>query len=767
MKVNRGKQLWLVLIPIIIGLIITKVNIRMDITDFFFQGDKPDSAFFMNQLNSDNLQRRTILSVAHKAVDVQIVDDFIKEFESVLTSLSNVQRVWMSGVDEQQSRQLLNLYSKYNIALFSLKPEEQFATLFETENLNKRAQRTRETLLGPESILIKPLIKTDPMLLTVDWFQRIKQTYTDSHFPEDYSILFLESETKGTDLIAQQNLQQQVQLTFQQLNKKFDGRFKLETTGVPIFAINIKSGINKDIQWVSTLSILTIFILFIVVFRSIKTLLLVATMLCLTVGGAVLITQFVFGFVHGLTLALGATLIGICIDFFIHALIHGSKAKNKSSRVQIIKIWPSLLLGGVSTIIGYVALGISGFPGLQQIALFSASGILIALMLTRFLIPSMIDVFRLSLQPQLGSHHILAVMQHRKTRLLLPIIILVCFLFGAFTVQWSTSLVTLTSDLEELKLRDDRIRSNMTDIAPGRFVHAQAENMQSALQLNEQVHIALSELREKGIVDEFFSVFPWIASEKLQNRNLISWNTGLQEDRIARWNNALNDSGLSVEAFPTLKKAKLDYLTLEILLKTKLWPLISAQLLEQDNRATVVTWLGKHDPDRLKNALAPIQGVQYFSQKESLDDIAQGYTMKAKKLLVFGLIAILVLLSCRFRSISQALLVLLPAFLAILFVFGISGVSGKPMNMLHLIGLLLTAAICVDYGIFYFENRSNNLPLTYQAITVSALTSSASFACLGVAENPALQALAWTVSPGIVIGFLLCPVILQQSRTTS
>ncbi|MCK5924190.1 MAG: hypothetical protein KAG66_24860, partial [Methylococcales bacterium] len=90
------------------------------------------------------------------------------------------------------------------------------------------------------------------------------------------------------------------------------------------------------------------------------------------------------------------------------------------------------------------------------------------------------------------------------------------------------------------------------------------------------------------------------------------------------------------------------------------------------------------------------------------------------------------------------------------------GLFRAPMNMLHLIGILLTAAICVDYGIFYAENRSGNQTLTFQAITISALTSTLSCACLGVAQSPALHALAWTVAPGILLGFLLCPITLKS-----
>jgi predicted exporter len=94
---------------------------------------------------------------------------------------------------------------------------------------------------------------------------------------------------------------------------------------------------------------------------------------------------------------------------------------------------------------------------------------------------------------------------------------------------------------------------------------------------------------------------------------------------------------------------------------------------------------------------------------------------------------------------------------------GLWGLSGAAMGMLHLIGLLLTAAVCVDYGVFFLENRSGNRKRTFQAITVSAITTAAAFASLGAAENPALHALAGTVAPGVLAGFLLCPVILGHT----
>lgn len=95
------------------------------------------------------------------------------------------------------------------------------------------------------------------------------------------------------------------------------------------------------------------------------------------------------------------------------------------------------------------------------------------------------------------------------------------------------------------------------------------------------------------------------------------------------------------------------------------------------------------------------------------------------------------------------------------------GIAGVALGMLHLIGLLLAIAICVDYAIFFHENRADNQGVTFQAISVSSMTTIAAFVSLGFADTPALQAMAWTVAPGVLIGFLLCPLLVRHQQKTS
>jgi predicted exporter len=59
-------------------------------------------------------------------------------------------------------------------------------------------------------------------------------------------------------------------------------------------------------------------------------------------------------------------------------------------RLAVIKkIFPSLLMGALTTLIGYVALGVSGYPGFQQVAVYTGTGIIVSLLLTRYLFPKL------------------------------------------------------------------------------------------------------------------------------------------------------------------------------------------------------------------------------------------------------------------------------------------------------------------------------------------------------------------------------------------
>jgi predicted exporter len=337
----------------------------------------------------------------------------------------------------------------------------------------------------------------------------------------------------------------------------------------------------------------------------------------------------------------------------------------------------------------------------------------------------------------------------------------VVVLMGIGQVEWRDDMGLLSTEMQQLRDHDSRIRARLSSAEPGRFVLVTGKDVEESLQRGEAVQRVLLPLQSDGKLDGFVALYPWLASQQLQSENAAVWNAALDDDVRARWQQALTQAGLNAELFPPLSISTRDFLLADELGDSAVWPLLSQQLLVEPAQAMTVIWLSRHDPSAVVSALQGIAGARYFSQKDSLDTLSANYRKRAVTMLAWGIGAILLMLALRYRSMLSALQVLSPALLSVLLMLGLWGLFGVLPGILHLIGLLLAAAICVDYGIFFFENGGGNLQRTFQAISVSALTTAVSFACLGAADTPALHALAWTVAPGVLLGFLLCPLLLH------
>src|SRR5690606_34629661 len=93
-----------------------------------------------------------------------------------------------------------------------------------------------------------------------------------------------------------------------------------------------------------------------------------------------------FDTVHGITLAFGFTLLGVAIDFPLHLFSH----MRQSGSTAIDSIWPTMRLGALSTAVAYLAIALSGSEGLAQLGVFTATGVIVAALVTRFWLPSLL-----------------------------------------------------------------------------------------------------------------------------------------------------------------------------------------------------------------------------------------------------------------------------------------------------------------------------------------------------------------------------------------
>ncbi len=749
---------------LLLPLILWQVHFKTDITAFFMAGKGADEIIMASEIQSGKLSRRYLVSVVNEGPEA-VSTGFMNRWQESLKALPLVTEVWIPGRQTILTEELLTYYARHANGIYSLTPEADLKKLFSEAGLHQRAKWIKELLLSPQAALIKPLLAQDPLLLTLSGFQSLAgQLQELQNKANTSSNLILETAVAGMDVPQQKMIQNQMKQRFEQLCQSLNVNYQLQMTGVPIFAVATESLLKGDIITISVFSSLLLAGLFLTLFRSFRALAQVFTLLLIVIGSSILITDWVFGYVHGMTVAIGSTLVGICIDYPIHALAHGQSVQTDQRRRVIQKIWPSMLLGGLTTLVGYVALGSSGYPGFQQVTVYAANGIVLSLLLTRFILPLLMAPQK---QQVFVIYGVLAWLQFAARWRRLGVIVLLIgvsgSLYGIKDLRWLKDLQELTPEINTLKQQDREIRARMTSIEPGRFLLVMADHTEAALEKTEQLYGVLERLRQQKLLRDYTGVYPWLLSQRQQQINQSVLQTYLTDDALAIWREALRDQGLSLQKLGHFSYAHSDTVHLNVLSEIGLGPLLDSHILQTEgNVAVVMIWLAEHDYAQVQNAVEAISGVRYFSHRDVLNRMTQETTQQAKEWLSLGLAFISLILIGHYRSLKKAFLTLLPACLSALLILGLWVSFDVAVSFLHLVGFLLVIAICVDYGIFFQENRGGNLTLTYQAMAASMLTSVAAFGSLLTADSYVLRILAGVVALGVLLGFMLCPLVIPK-----
>jgi predicted exporter len=302
-----------------------------------------------------------------------------------------------------------------------------------------------------------------------------------------------------------------------------------------------------------------------------------------------------------------------------------------------------------------------------------------------------------------------------------------------------------------------------------RFVVALGSNDEEALRRNDAVYTRLAAAREAGLVEDFRSLHTFLWSEDLQTRN-VSAVAALPE-LFARTTAALEAEGFRPEAFApfaaALREETPEPLRFRELLDSPLAPLVDSFRVQLDDGVGLITFLrGVKDPAGLEASLAGLENTHYFDQQRFLAELYGRYREKTSALIVLGLIAVLGLLYLRYRRISLSLAVAAPALLAAASTLALVSLSGSPINLLHLLGLLLVLSFGVDYGIFLLETRAHpeSMAAALLSIAIACTSTCLAFGLLAASSFPALRALGTTTGLGVLSSLILAPTALLLAR---
>lgn len=765
-----------------------RLKVTTDITHFLPADSDHRLAALSHRLADSTLTRTLIVSIggpsteAVRAAAVAMTDGLRNHPE-----VAFVQR----GPTDKLPEAVYALYAPRTAYFISDRPEEEIPRALSDEGLARAARILKTQLALPTSPLLSRLAGSDPLqwfpgilrrferaqagTLEVDGDQFVTPASADAGTgARRFAIVFVGTRHSPFDSKAQAPLLAAVHARFAAVNQRAGGALTLELGGVAPIALDAERRISGDLTRISILSTAAVVVLFWLLFGGVRP---VALALLPIVAGALAATAAglaLFGQLHGMTLAIGSTLIGVALDYPILLLTHRMLHPAEAPEDVLRRVWMGILLGGATTAVGFASLGWTSFPGVREMAVTSSVGIVAALLATRYVLPPLLRG-RPAPSPLLARGaaalgRALHAMQARRGLglAIVGVLGLVCAA-GLPRLHWLDGLRALDPADPRLKAELDRVRARVSAMDEGRFVVATGPDLESALRTNDDVFARLEAARVKGALGGLTSLHAFLWSADLQRRNRAA--AAAVPDLAGRAMAALRQEGFRPQAFAAFvgaakalsAPAVVPSLTLADLEASPLAPLVRTFAVKLGNETSVLTFLrGVRDPAAIEAAIAGLPGARYFDQTAFLDETYAHFRVQTLQAVVVGVALILAVLYGRYRRARLAVAALAPAVIAAAAAMGLLGLFGVPTNLLHVLSLLLVLSMGVDYGVFLVEGRELGVSsdATLMSLVACCLTTVLSFGLLALSATPALRAIGLITGIGVSLSLLLAPLAL-------
>jgi predicted exporter len=538
---------------------------------------------------------------------------------------------------------------------------------------------------------------------------------------------------------------------------------ELMVSGMPLFTAYSAHSAKQEISTVGIGSSAGIILLLLVTFRSVTPLLLSSLAIGSGMFAALVISILFFGKIHILTLVFGASLIGVADDYAQHFLCDSLGKKNWNPRQGLHFILPGLAIGLLSNLLSYAGLGFSPFPGLQEVALFSAVGLLVAWLTVVLLFPLLLTGFIFDHEP--GILKLTKYWEQNwpawvfKNKRWLSLVLLVFIVSGSWRLTPQDDVRLLQSAPAELTKTADKIRQLFPMSRDSQFFLVSADQ-KNWYQNEQRLLNSLEALKQQQILKYYEGISRYWPNADRQQENYRLLKQTLYDSGLLK--QYMSELGFGEDAVKTELKqfADTDYEELTL-----------AEWLKTADEAKQQLWLGCDDAGYCQSivvltgikdlsalaALHSLPGVSWVDQVEQLSSLFERYRIRASYLLLSAFSIVLLGLGLKFGWRSALVIISVP-LISLAAALAMLGWFGQLFSLFNLFALLLVLGIGVDYAMFFFIAGGRRAS-TSLAVTLSALTTLLAFGLLSVSSTQIVHAFGFTVAVGIITALMFAPLV--------
>lgn len=587
---------------------------------------------------------------------------------------------------------------------------------------------------------------------------------------EGMAFILAKTRADGFALEEQQVIQQNISELFATMDN--NKGYTLQLSGPSVIAVSTQSQIKNDVRKLTLIASGVVVLLLLVAYRSI----LIVMVNILPLATAMLLasacTALLFHDVHGITFAFGMTIIGVAIDYPIHVFSHLSGTDNAERDMQ--RIWPTLRLGVFTTCSGYLALVATDFNGLSQLAVFSISGLMSAMLFTRWVLPiflhGRIGRYKQAVVPDVVALRLLTTTRAKRIgAILIAVMTMVIIVMNRGQI-WEQDIAALSPIPKQAIQLDRHLRAAMGVADFSHLLVVQAADLESVLVRNEALQDRLPQLMDSKIIQGFDSVSHYLPSQQRQRQRQEALPDS--QTLTQRVKSAMHGLPFKRDLFEPFIKAvqesrHMPLLTPKDFDNSMLSTRLDSLLLQQEGQwLAVLPLFGLADEAKLRQWLGEsgFNYVRYINIKSETNQLVADFRDHALQRIHWSAILIIAVLWLGLRSVTSLVYVIVPVLASMAFSVAILMLAGQALSLFNLVALLLVLGIGVDYSLFFNRDDSeyHHRQQTLHALIVCAISTASVFGILSLSQIPVLQDIGGTVASGVIASFFFSMAIAQR-----
>ncbi|MGP4770193.1 MMPL family transporter [Acinetobacter sp. PFS20] len=749
---NKFTALWLIaLLLVAVGLGVTWLNKDIHIQTNIFallpkvQQD-PELARTQQYMN-EQLNNKVFVVVDAKD------EAAIQQATHFLTAQAKQSQLWQPLKPQLDFDQFAKQLYQHRAGLLSAQDQ----ALLQKKDYAALTEQSLMQMMSPGMPVTAESLKQDPLLLFPRYAMQLvtpsqqdiemEQGFATIHHEQGISRLFVLQLTQSPYNI---DYQEQTSTWIEQTKQKLASMgLKSHWTGTILFSNFGTQSAKQEISTIGVGSTLGLIFLVWFGFRSLRPL--ATEFIAVSTGSfvAFAVTHWVFGEIHLMTLVFGASLIGVCVDFSFYFMAMQSQHR-KLDGFQILKpLLPSLFMGLMTTLVAYIFLSFTPFPGFKQIAVFSIVGLTAAWISSVLLLPRLPA---LNAQPAIKAlswigQARLWFQQRTTVRYSLIAVILAVGTASLFYLKSNDDIRNLQGMDASLKQQDQAVREQFGQQQSSDYFVVRAASANEMQQQEQRLIGHLQQLQSQGKISAFQALGQWIPPLAEQQNNLqllrnipkatlqqYAQSMGLNVNDVLQWQQQLTAQPLL--DFAVFKDHPLAFLQ-----------------SQANERLVIVT--GAKQPEVLKQLQN--EHIHFQQPITEMSQMFAEHRVQAQHLLIYALIGLAVGLALIY-GLSSIVPLVLPVSLALLSTFAIQAWLGVEINLFSIMATFLIIGIGVDYAIFY-RHGHDHPQVVGMALFLCMMSTLLGFGLLSFSHTYAIHCFGLTVLFGVIFSFIYATLL--------